>query len=115
MKKLLSILIIVFASACSSENEKPEDVLSKDEMVGILLDIHLAEARVSQAKMPLDSSLNYYVFLEKGIFEKHRIDSATYRKSMEYYTFHIMELDEIYEAVLDSLNIKSASDSRTLD
>jgi hypothetical protein len=113
MKNLLLVIIPFLLLACSSGKDKPDDVLSKDKMVNVLLDIHLAEARVSQARLPLDSSLNYYIFLENEIFQKHQIDSATYKKSMDYYTLHIRELDEIYESVLDSLNIKSAEGSRT--
>ena len=79
-------------------------------MINLLIDIHYAEAKVNQAKLPKDSSLVYYKYLEDSIFNKHSVDSAKYHSSMIYYTKNIEYLDEVYEAVLDSLNLMSAKE-----
>ena len=111
MKHTIVILILVVSAlSCGKDEKQKPDIIAKKDMVGILLDIHLTEARVSQAKLPLDSALTYYKFKEKELYEKYNIDSALYKRSMDYYTLNIGELDDIYEKVLDSLNILSAKE-----
>lgn len=97
-------MLIIFSC---SQDSTPDNVIPKDKMIGILLDIHIAEAKVNELRMPLDSALSYYLFLQNKTFEKHDTDSATYHYSMDYYSKNISKLDKIYEVVLDSLNLRA--------
>jgi hypothetical protein len=113
MKEFLfySIISIVLYS-CSANNEKPDNILEKQKLAEVLIDIHLIEARTTQARLPRDSSISYFTYLKDSIFKLHNIDSATYRQSMIYYSENIREIDLIYEIVLDSLNLKSAMQAK---
>ena len=112
MKNLILIFCVLFLNACSS-GDANENLISKDKMINILIDMHLAEAKVGQVKLPNDSSLQYYAYLQDEIFSTHGVDSVIYKKSMEYYSRNIIQLDEIYEAVLDSLNLMSATKAKS--
>lgn len=71
-------------------------------MVGVFLDMHLAEANL--ASLPQNDSVirlvnEYYKF----IFEFHKTDSATFKRSITYYSAQPKKLDNIYQQVVDSL------------
>ncbi len=108
MKGFLLVIGIVFLMSCNEGQSKKEGIIEKSKMTNILVEIHIAEAKVNQAKLPMDSALSYYKFLESNIYEKYGIDSAQFDSSMHYYAENIRELDKIYETVLDSLNLRSA-------
>ncbi len=105
MKRL--IISFLLLSACANTEELPENLLSKEKMVGILIDIHIAEARANRIQLrSYDSTQAYYKKLEADVFSKHKVDTARYRMSYRYYMNHMKELDDIYTAVVDSLSLR---------
>lgn len=108
MKRVLFILSLIVLLSCEGEQEQEKNIIDKNKMARILVDIHLAEGRVNQAKLPLDTALSYYKYLESNIYHEYGIDSAAFNRSMRHYSENIRELDNIYEVVLDSLNLRSA-------
>lgn len=107
MKKYVLVCLIVAAMACVKEPIPPPDTLSKDQMISILIDIHLAEAKVGRLPFrSLDSSKVLFRKMELDIFKKHQTDTATYRKSFEFYLNNTAYLDDIYAAVVDSLSYR---------
>jgi hypothetical protein len=105
VKKL--IIFVLLLSACIKEEKHPKQVLTKEQMVAVLVDIHIAEARANRVALrSYDSIQAYYKKLERDVFVKHKVDSASYRKSFTYYMDHMKHMDEIYAAVVDSLNVK---------
>lgn len=105
MKKLL--ISLLFLLSCGEPDNKPEGLLSKEQMVNLLTDIHIAEARANRSQLrSYDSIQVYYKALEKDVFKKHKTDSTVYKKSYAYYLEHMKELDDIYAAVVDSLSLR---------
>jgi hypothetical protein len=101
------ILFFLLLSACIQEEQAPRSVLPKEKMVDILVDIHIAEARANRIQLrSYDSIQAYYKKLETDVYKKHQVDSAIYNKSFRYYMDHIKQMDEIYTAVVDSLNVR---------
>ena len=86
--------------------EKPEWLLEKDKMIGFLIDLHLAEARLTRLGVKRDSTQKLFEAYEKQLFDKHEIDDSIYYKSYNYYLEDIKEMKEIYVAVVDSLNVR---------
>mgnify|MGYP006244215251 CR=1 FL=1 len=113
MKNLNVLLAISFVwlccYSCSQKAEIPdEDILSKDMMVTLLTDIHLAEGyaqemRLSAEKMRKQLNRDYSLILKT-----HKIDSAIFIKSYNYYSQNVFHLDEIYKMVIDELMLKEA-------
>ncbi|RJE75321.1 MULTISPECIES: DUF4296 domain-containing protein [Reichenbachiella] len=100
---LLAVLTLTFLNAC--KRDRPEDVISKSKMTEILIEQHLLEAKVLLLKVRTDSTNKVYNSLEQEIFEKYGVDKAMYEKSYQYYISKPELLDEIYEVVVDSLNV----------
>ncbi len=104
MLKRLSIYlgIIVVASSCYQYNkpEKPKDLLSKDQMVNILIDIKLLTSANGKNKKILE---DHTVYPETYIFNKYNIDSLRFANSNNYYAYYTAEYNEIYSSIKDSL------------
>ena len=114
MKKFISILFLssLILISCSKNEEKiPADIISKDKMVQVMVDIHLAEAR-SQMGTPFNDvkaqKQSYYKF----IFKKHKISYEQLRKSLNYYSAHPEIFSEVYDEVITELSKKQAETSR---
>ncbi len=95
------------ATACVQPPEPPPGTIPKDKMIAILVDIHIAEAKVgSMGLHSVDSMQVLYKSMKEDVFRKHRVDSTAYNKSYNFYLENTKYLDEIYAAVVDSLSLK---------
>ncbi|MFN3803052.1 DUF4296 domain-containing protein [Belliella pelovolcani] len=105
MKKLLIFIpLILILHSCRNET-KPEYVLNEDQMVGMLIDIHIAEGYVSTLPINYDSSRNLYPMFEKEVFRKHQVSDSVFHRSLEYYLARPRIIDRVYARVIDSLNV----------
>jgi len=91
--------------SCDTE-ERPEDILSEREMINILVDFHLTEAKLKALKLNRDSSENLFSMLDDEVYEKYGIDDTAYLNSYRYYLDRPQQLNEIYAAVVDSLSFR---------
>lgn len=106
MKKLFLIILIAFAG-CQQEKSGSTGILSKEQMVSVLTDIHIAEAQVGMKNLPLDSSKKVFTSFEQEILKKYKVDNAVFKKSYQYYLKeNLKEMDVIYSAVVDSLSMR---------
>ena len=105
----LLLFVAILISACSSNEtatetvEKPENLLSEEKMVDLVLETQLLEAKVIEAKIKdQDSAIQVYNQQEKLLFDEYGVDSAAYYESHAYY---VQEL-EIFQRVMDSVVIR---------
>jgi hypothetical protein len=99
----------VLVYACylvSCTSDKPKSILSESEMIKIISEIHLAESKVANAYMSVDSSRMFYTALEKEIFDKHKITTQDFKTNYDFYLNNPILMDKIYAAVVDTLSIK---------
>lgn len=98
---------IFLLEACGPPAEpQPPNLLTKGKMTDILADIHLAEAQVGHQFPNRDSAKMAFNLLEAQIFAKHNVSDSVFRQSYEYYLLYLKELDQIYEAVVDTLSLR---------
>lgn len=108
-KSYVIVLIICILSACSSE-KVPDYVIPKDDMVEIIVDIHLTDGlmtmtRIRQATLKKDS-LNLY----DEIFIKYGYTREDFDTSIYYYSYNINKYDDIYNDVLNKLSEMEAKE-----
>ena len=78
-------------------------------MVKILVDIHIAEAKVSVKNLAQDTSKRLFDAYQMGILKAHGTDSTKFKKSYRYYlTQEVAQMDKIYAAVVDTLGAREA-------
>jgi hypothetical protein len=107
---ILMPLLLLFA--CKSEPKVPSNILSKDQMVPILIELHIAEKVVGNQRLPYDSSqMLYHSIYKKDVLDKRNIRLTQFDSSWVYYEKHLEDMMYIYDRVIDSLG-KRISDQR---
>ncbi len=110
MKKVIIIgFLTVLMYACSGEKteiiqaEKPTKLISREDMIKVLMEIHLAEAGVSMMGIEHQRAIALYKQYQTEILKKHHIDTAVYRQNYEYYMQSPLEMEYILTMIEDSL------------
>lgn len=115
MKKYLILFLMIVTASCSEEvvvETIPADVLSKQAMVELLVDIQLIEGGIIIRKLKgkeFDKEINVYYQIA---FKKHGLTKKTFEYNMRYYTDHLEKLEEIYDEVINELS-KLQAESET--
>ena len=94
MKQFVYIFLIsVFTLSCTSNTiyKKPENLIPRDEMVEILVDMQLALGAKSIKNIDGNKSVEYMHL----VYEKHKIDSARFAESSFYYMTNIDEFNKV--------------------
>ena len=108
LKRLAIYLgVILLASACYNldKPKKPDNLISKDKMVDILIDAKIIASANSVNRKIME---DHGVELNTYVYTKHNIDSLQFALSNEYYAFHVKEYEAIYTKVKDSLELLKA-------
>lgn len=87
----------------------PEDVLDKDKMIEVLLEIHVLEAKVQKLYISQDSSELLYKHYEKMLFDDLGITQEVYDKSLIYYVDNSEILGKMYNQIVDSLMLQQST------
>lgn len=114
-----SFIILIFSLltsfsvllSCKSDPDKPENILSKDEMVQTLADIYVVEEKVRRLNLNSDSTQLVFEKLKGKIFASKKMEDSVFRKSFDYYMDRPKELELIYTALVDSLNLREQRES----
>lgn len=84
---------------------RPDEVLSKEEMVRVLEELYIAEEKVNQLALSRDSARKVFEALRPKVFESAAISDTVFRKSFDYYMERPRELELIYTALVDTLQL----------
>ena len=109
-KKILASLCLggLFFISCSKKEEKiPENILPKEKMIQVMVDVHLAEAVIQSRNLNLnDSTKTIAAGYYKNLFEKNKINEQQFRESFLFYSHHLDLMNKIYEDVINELSKK---------
>ena len=108
LKKIIPYtIVLLFVMSCYKfkEPEKPRNLISKADMVNILIDLKIIASVTNGEDIKVLDSNN--VQSEKYIYKKYNIDSTQFALSNNYYAYHLEEYEEIYSKVKDSLEALS--------
>ena len=104
LKRLLAyFVIVVMATACYKYDKpkKPENLISKDKMIDIIIDVRLLSSANGQNKTTLEKN---NLQAEAYIYKKYNIDSLQFALSNNYYAYYVDDYEAIYVKVRDSLD-----------
>ncbi|CAN5435719.1 hypothetical protein BH11BAC1_BH11BAC1_03140 [soil metagenome] len=99
-------VLSVFIFSCSkSKPEIPKGILTQNEMIPVLVDIHIAQAATGLFNSGDTSkyTMNDYI---PYILSIHHIEKAVYDSSVDFYTQHPEIMQEMYDDVIDELSKK---------
>jgi len=102
MKNLIYISITLLLVSCYDirKPKTPGDLIPKDKMVNIIIDMSLLNSAKGINKRTLE---NKGINLEQFIYDKHKIDSLQFATSNNFYAYNVEEYEAIYKRVQDSL------------
>src|SRR5690606_28575963 len=89
-------IVLLFVVSCYKfkEPEKPKNLISKAEMVNILIDLKLIASVTAADDIKVLDSNN--IQSKKYIYKKYNIDSTQFALSNNYYAYHLQDYEEIY-------------------
>lgn len=96
------VFLAGFLVAC--EGDRPDGLLSEEEMVPIVMDLQIAYAGVDATIRNPKNRPEKYKELNALILEKHQINKDRFYGSFEYYQQHPALMDTIYQKVIDQLS-----------
>lgn len=101
------LLSCVLLWSCGGSEKVPDGVFSKDEMVDVLLEVYVAQAKISQTRsVKRDSAEVLYKYYQNYILTKRESDTVQFYNSLTYYFEHPEDFEVINQIVLDSLNLR---------
>jgi hypothetical protein len=95
-----------FFMSCSESSDAPKPLLTMPQTAQVLTDIHIVNGSLYNVTNQPDSILKHGMGLYLDVFKINHTDSATFRKSLQYYSLHPDVLLVIYEGVARRLNKK---------
>ena len=105
MYKTLISFVLVLMVSCQT-NEKPKEVLTQAQLSAFLVEVYLAEARVDAIPEVKDSTVKYFLPMEEKLLKNRGISDSVLKVTYAYYSAHPKELEQVYDAVIDSLALK---------
>ena len=102
MKKIIVLfLLISLAFSCTSNTiyEKPKDLIPKDSMIDLLVDMQLAVGARSGKNINEKYGLDYMPL----VYEKYNIDSTRFAESSFYYSTDVDHYTKILKTVKSRL------------
>ncbi|WP_435136669.1 DUF4296 domain-containing protein [Formosa sp. A9] len=96
---LLSFVLVVSCHKVKKP-EQPENLMSEDQMVNVIIDMALLTAAKGVDRVALEEK---GIMPEAFVYEKHQIDSLQFALSSNYYAHDIAAYEAIYAKVDDSL------------
>ncbi len=105
---ILTILLLV--SACEEKREAPAGLIPEDQMVLILADVSLIEAKyqrriIQPGRNLREETLKNY----SALFKKYGITSKQFADSYNYYQDDPEKMEAIYDKVLEELTRQEAA------
>lgn len=107
---LLAFILLLIQPACTrklvDESVPPNDLIPQEQMVDIILDLHVYDAIMNTMKRkPKKAQKEESFYLYNSVIEKHNISREQFRASFKYYQQDMEVMDKIYEEVAKKLNI----------
>lgn len=108
MKYIHLILFFCLFSACTGDKGTsiPDDVLPKEQMAKVMVDVHLLEASMNlNAYNPQMAVIaNNVIEFDVDVLKKNNISREQYNKSFEFYSRNPRLLAEVYDLVMNELS-----------
>ena len=113
MKKYFLILLTFLLLSCNHKKEKTAapDIIPKQEMIQILVDVELAESAISMEQVKSKSIDLYSNYYYNAIFKKYKISQQQFEESLRYY---LKKNDDFNEMFVQVINILSRKQSETM-
>jgi len=107
MKQRCIVFVIAISGlmACKKET-RPQNVISPEEFSKVLVEVYLAEARMSSTSLSRDSAIKIFAPYEEKLFHQLGLPDSVVRETYQYYIDNPEQLEKIYDSVIDTLSLR---------
>lgn len=105
-------MILVLGFGACHRDKEPEGILSKEQLSALFVEFYLAEARIGNTTVVRDSALMLFLPFEESFLKEKGISDSVLRKTYTYYFSNPSKLEEIYDAVIDTLSLREQKASQ---
>jgi len=99
------ICVLILCCSCTDNDRNSNDILTREEMVKTMTEIYLAEQKINRLGLPRDSAAREFDHFKHVIFEKIDVSDSAFKRSFDYYMDRPKEMEIIFTALVDSLNL----------
>ncbi len=110
---IVGIILVIGLGACQSDKE-PEGILSKEQLSALFVEFYLAEVRIGNTTLVRDSALQLFLPFEESFLKEKGVSDSVLRKTYTYYFSNPSKLEQIYDAVIDTLSLREQKASPPL-
>jgi hypothetical protein len=103
-KYVLIVFVLTFTRC--GDSKSPEGILTKQEMVSLMVDMYIAEAKISISRISRDSAFRLFDPYEDATLADRGITDSLLKVNYNYYLQKPKELEQILDAVIDTLNLR---------
>ena len=110
MKRLLGILILVILQSCNSELhglEKPQNLISRDEMIGLMTDMLILEGHIQTTYSTVNRYYKVMTASGRYYLKSKNVTEKQYEDSFVYYTSTHKEYKLMLDEVMENLQKES--------
>lgn len=100
---LPAALLVLPACQRPEEVPAPVDLIPREKMAPLLADLHVLETQVENSRLPPDSAKALFREQQHDLFWRWQVTDSVFQRSYRYYTIHNKDLNELYQAVIDTL------------
>ncbi|MFM1875980.1 MAG: hypothetical protein RL266_1717 [Bacteroidota bacterium] len=101
---IFACLLIFLLYSCKEKKPlKPAYLLTEEQMVSVMVDMHLVETAHNLKLIGPDSTNAEYKAYFNSIFASHEISKTDFDSSLFYYSTRTQQMNAIYDKVLEDL------------
>jgi hypothetical protein len=97
---------VMLLFSCHEKEKKADDILTPEQMVKVLSEIYLTEEKVSRLSLRHDSAEKLFDVMQSKVFVRTGVPDSIFRRSFNFYSEHPAEIEKIYAALVDSLQLR---------
>lgn len=101
---LLFVGSIVVLQSC--QEQKETGILSQQEMVRVMTEFYIVEDKINRLSLGPDTSRQIFNIMKQKVSAKTGVPDSVFLRSLDYYTHRPKQMEQIYTALVDSLNLK---------
>ena len=106
MKKSIVVILLLAVSCGDREGTPPPNLLSREKMVSMMAEMYVVEEKATRLELPSDSSKKVFDLLKTRLYAKTGVADTTFKRSFDYYMSRPQDMELIYTALVDTLNLK---------
>lgn len=81
----------------------PAGLLPQPQLVSLLADLQVLESRVEASRLSPDSARALFLSQKQEVLWRRQVSDSTFQRSYRYYAVHGKDLEQVYQAVIDTL------------